>query len=160
MEHLVFSRKFPRRTVLIGAIAALLVMTLGALMMLRAERGPVVHAVPFSDLLRHLDRGAVSEVVVNGDALEFKLTSGESFRTVAPANYVTANAAFVPDLAKRNVRIDVRTRARADRLQLRRARARPRVRRPARRSRCIASRRAAFRRSRARRAQPTPRRRR
>ena len=35
--------------------------------------------------------------------------SGELFRTVAPANYVTANAAFVPDLAKRNVRIDVRS---------------------------------------------------
>ena len=40
---------------------------------------------------------------------EFKLASGEQYRTVAPANYVTANPAFVPDLAKRNVRIDVRT---------------------------------------------------
>ena len=108
MERLVFSRKFSRRTVLVGAIAALVVMTSGALMLIRAERGPLVKAVPFSDLLRDLDRGAVSEVVVNGDALEFKLTSGELFRTVTPANYVTANAAFVPDLAKKNVRIDVR----------------------------------------------------
>jgi cell division protease FtsH len=65
--------------------------------------------VPFSDLLRQLDRGVVSEIVVNGDALEYKLATGELFRTVAPLNYVTANAAFVPDLAKRNVRIDVRT---------------------------------------------------
>jgi cell division protease FtsH len=48
-------------------------------------------------------------VIVNGDTLDFKLASGESFRTVAPASYVTANAAFVPELAKRNVRIDVRT---------------------------------------------------
>ena len=69
------------------------------MMFMRGAR-PDVQPVPFSDLLRHLDRGAVAEVVVNGDALEFKLTSGEKFRTVAPANYVTANAAFVPDLAK------------------------------------------------------------
>ena len=65
--------------------------------------------MPFSDLLRDLDRGAVSEVVVNGDTLTFKLTSGQTLQTNAPANYVTANPAFIPDLAKRNVRIDVRT---------------------------------------------------
>jgi cell division protease FtsH len=108
MEHLVFSRKFSHRTVLVGVIA-LLVMSSGALMMLRAGRGPVVQAVPFSDLLHQLDRGAVSEVVVNGDALEYKVKSGELFRTVAPVNYVTNNSAFVTDLAKRNVRIDVRS---------------------------------------------------
>jgi cell division protease FtsH len=108
MEHLVFSRNFSHRTVLVGVIA-LLVMSSGALMMLRAGRGPVVQAVPFSDLLHQLDRGAVSEVVVNGDALEYKVKSGELFRTVAPVNYVTNNSAFVTDLAKRNVRIDVRS---------------------------------------------------
>jgi cell division protease FtsH len=108
MERLVFARRFSRRTILVGAIAALIVMTSGAVMLFRAGRGPLVQPVPFSDLLRQLDRGAVSEVVVNGDAIEFKLMSGELFRTVTPANYVTANAAFVPELAKRNVRIDVR----------------------------------------------------
>jgi cell division protease FtsH len=98
-----------RRTMLIGAAALLLVMALGTVMLLRRGSGPVVRPVPFSDLLRQLDRGVVSEIVVNGDALEYKLATGELFRTVAPLNYVTANAAFVPDLAKRNVRIDVRT---------------------------------------------------
>jgi cell division protease FtsH len=98
-----------RRTMLIGATAVLLVMALGTVMLLRRGSGPVVRPVPFSDLLRQLDRGVVSEIVVNGDALEYKLASGELFRTVAPLNYVTANAAFVPDLAKKNVRIDVRT---------------------------------------------------
>jgi cell division protease FtsH len=105
----VFARKFSRRTLFAGAIGILFVIALGTTMLLRMERGPVVQAVPFSDLLRQLDRGAVAEVVVSGDALDFKLTSGELFRTVAPANYVTANASFVPELAKRNVRIDVRT---------------------------------------------------
>jgi len=105
----VFARKFSRRMILVGAVIALLVVSSGASMLLRAGRGPAAQAVPFSDLLRHLDQGVVSEVVVNGDALDFKLKSGELLRTVAPANYVTANSAFVPDLAKRNVRIDVRT---------------------------------------------------
>jgi len=105
----VFARKFTRRILLIGAISLLLVIGLGAMMFMRRERGPIVQPVPFSDLLRQLDRGSVAEVIVSGDALEFKLASGEQYRTVAPANYVTANPAFVPDLAKRNVRIDVRT---------------------------------------------------
>ena len=104
-----FARKFSRRTLFAGAIGIAFVMALSTVMLLRTGRGPVVQAVPFSDLLRQLDRGAVAEVVVSGDALDFKLTSGELFRTVAPANYVTANAAFVPELVKRNVRIDIRT---------------------------------------------------
>jgi cell division protease FtsH len=103
------SRKFSHRTLLIVAIAALLVITTGTLLVLRAGRGPVVQAVPFSDLLHQLDRGAVSAVVVNGDALEYTLRTGDLFSTTAPANYVTANESFVTDLAKRNVRIDVRS---------------------------------------------------
>jgi cell division protease FtsH len=65
--------------------------------------------VPFSDLLHELERGAVAEVVVNGDTLDFNLSSGKTLRTVAPPNYVTANSSFVSDLAKRNVRIEVKT---------------------------------------------------
>jgi cell division protease FtsH len=105
----VFARKFSRRNLLFGAIAVLLALGIGTMMLIRVERGPAVQSVPFSDLLRQLDRGVVSEVNVSGDSLDFKLTSGELYRTVAPANYVTANAAFVPELAKRGVRIDVRT---------------------------------------------------
>ena len=75
------------------------------------HRAEVPHT-PFSDLLRDLDRGAVSEVVVNGDALTYRLASGQTYQTVAPANYVTANPAFVPDLARKNVRIDVRSASR------------------------------------------------
>jgi len=65
--------------------------------------------VPFSDLLSALDRGAVAEVTVNGDTLDVRMADGHLVRTLAPANYVTANSSFVPDLAKRNVRIDVRS---------------------------------------------------
>jgi cell division protease FtsH len=105
----VSGRKNSRRAILFSGIALLVLASGGLTILLRARSAGVIEQVPFSDLLRHLDRGAVSEVIVNGDTLDFKLASGESFRTVAPASYVTANAAFVPELAKRNVRIDVRT---------------------------------------------------
>jgi cell division protease FtsH len=78
-------------------------------MLARSRNATVVVQVPFSDLLHHLDGGAVKAVVVNGDTLEFTLADGRALRTVAPANYVTANAAFVPELAKKGARIDVQT---------------------------------------------------
>jgi cell division protease FtsH len=104
-----FAGKWSRtRSIWMMAIVALL---LGASMVMvtrhkdRVERSQV----PFSDLLHDLDRGAVAEVVVVGDTLDFKLTSGEMRRTVAPPNFVTSNPSFVTDLARRNVRIEVKT---------------------------------------------------
>ncbi|HJZ77397.1 MAG TPA: ATP-dependent zinc metalloprotease FtsH [Vicinamibacterales bacterium] len=102
-------RKFSRRSVLLLAAAVLLAVALGSVALARARSAAVVATVPFSDLLRHLDSASVKEIVVNGDLLEFKLANGETFRTIAPANYVTSNAAFVPELAKKGVRIDVQT---------------------------------------------------
>jgi cell division protease FtsH len=104
----VFLRKFSRRTFWLTAIVALLLVA--AVGVARSRRGgESVAQVPFSDLLQQLDRGTVAEVVVDGDALSFRLTDGRAFRTMAPANYVTVNAAFVPELAKKKVRLDVRT---------------------------------------------------
>ena len=68
-----------------------------------------VAQAPFSDLMSASERDAVAEVSVNGDTLDVKLKDGKSFRTVAPANYVTANPAFIPDLGRKHVRIDVKT---------------------------------------------------
>jgi cell division protease FtsH len=106
----VFSGKWSRRRTLSVAAIALAILVSGGLV-LHGRIGVDVAQVPFSDVLRALDQGAVSEVVVNGDTLDVKLTNGKTVRTVAPANYVTANAAFIPDLTKKNVRIDVRTAA-------------------------------------------------
>jgi cell division protease FtsH len=103
--------KWTRRRALLASgigVALLLIVTL---VVARERRAVAVAQVPFSDLLRDLDRGAVTDVVVNGDSLDFKRTDGTVARTNAPANYVTANAAFVSDLAKKHVRIDVRTAA-------------------------------------------------
>jgi cell division protease FtsH len=101
--------KWTRRRALFGSGTGLALLLILMLVIAR-ERGAVtVPQVPFSDLLHDLDRGVVTDVVVNGDLLDFKRADGTVARTNAPANYVTANAVFVSDLAKKHVRIDVRT---------------------------------------------------
>jgi cell division protease FtsH len=92
---------------LIAAVVTLAV-ALVAVLVVRSRSAAEIAEVPFSDLLAQLDRGAVTHVVVTGDALEFTLEGGKTLRTTAPPNYVTASAAFVPELAKRHVRIDVK----------------------------------------------------
>jgi cell division protease FtsH len=106
----VFARKGSRRWLWVGAISLAALFFVMAVA-LRSRGNVGVAQVPFSDLLRHVDRGAVADIVVSGDTLDFKLTNGQAFRTVAPLNYVTVNAAFVPELAKKNIRIDVRSAA-------------------------------------------------
>ena len=103
-----FFGKWSRHRILsVAGVALLALAAIG--LVLRSRLAVDVAEVPFSDLLRAVDRGIVSEVVVNGDTLDVKLTDGKMMRTVAPANYVTANSAFIPELVKKNVRIDVRS---------------------------------------------------
>ncbi len=102
-------RTWSRRRLILTAASAFAVIALIVVLVVRGRNGAVVTDVPFSDLLSHLERGAVTTVVVTGDTLEFKLAGGQTLRTVTPPNYITANAAFVPELAKRHVRIDVKT---------------------------------------------------
>ncbi len=103
------SRKwFRRRNIWIatGVVVALL-STAAAVM--RTRSAVEIPQVAFSDLLRDLDRGVVSEVVVDGDELRITLNDGRAMRTTAPANYVTANPSFVSELVSKGVRIDVQT---------------------------------------------------
>ena len=101
-----FSRWYQRRTIVI-AVILLVAAVSGGLFFFRLHRAPQVEQAPFSDLLRHLDSGTVSAIVVAGDSLEVSLSNGHTFRTTAPGNYVTANPTFVADLAKKNVRLDI-----------------------------------------------------
>ncbi|MGE5243793.1 MAG: ATP-dependent zinc metalloprotease FtsH [Betaproteobacteria bacterium] len=97
----------PRNLWIAAAVAVVLLVASGTFFYTRRPVPP--QEVPFSDLLRDLDGGVVSAVAVNGDTLDVTLTSGRVVRTVAPLNYVAANATFVADLAKKGVRIDVRS---------------------------------------------------
>jgi len=78
-----------------------------AVVVMRSRDAAEAPRVPFSELLRDLDRGAVSAVMVDGDELRITLNGGRVMRTTAPANYVTTNPSFVSELASKGVRIDV-----------------------------------------------------
>ncbi|HUR33487.1 MAG TPA: ATP-dependent zinc metalloprotease FtsH [Vicinamibacterales bacterium] len=88
------------------AAALILVLSMAGYVMWR--RGTVAPApVAFSDLLRDVDRGVVSELVVNGDRLEVKTSDGRVFTTTTPPGYLTGNPAYLSELARKGVRIDV-----------------------------------------------------
>jgi cell division protease FtsH len=96
------------RVIWIAAVAAFVLAAATAVTVRRHGADEPARA-PFSDLLHDLDRGAVQAVVVDGDILEVTLRSGQSVRVVTPTNFVTANPTFVQELARKGVRIDVRT---------------------------------------------------
>jgi cell division protease FtsH len=109
-ECYVFGQWSRRRVLLIASsVVIVLLLSITGYALMRGRGAATVAQVPFSDLLRDLDRGIVADVVVNGDALEFTRTDHSSARTIAPPNYVTANAAFIADLAKKHVRIEVQS---------------------------------------------------
>jgi cell division protease FtsH len=84
------------------------VLLVGVLVM-TTRSGVEAPRVAFSEVLRDIERGAVTEIVLSGDALEVKRADGRAVRTTAPAGYVTANPSFIPELARKGVRIDVNT---------------------------------------------------
>ncbi len=102
-----FARNWSRRTMSLAAAACavIIVALVSVALYSRARSAP--QQVPFSDLLQHLDQGEVTQVVVNGDLLEFTLAPGHTLQTLMPAGYVTLNPTFVATLAKNHVRIDV-----------------------------------------------------
>jgi cell division protease FtsH len=104
----VFAKWLRRRNVWIAGAGVLLLLIV-ALAALRGRAAADSPQVAFSEMLRDVDRGAVADVVVSGDVLDYKRTDGKVFRTIAPPNYVTGNAAFVSDLVRKQVRIDVRS---------------------------------------------------
>ena len=103
-----FARKWTRRTATLAAVCGAVMVALAGYGVYSRSRA-VPAQVPFSDLLRYVDRGEVTQVLIAGDTLEFTTAGGQALQTVMPANYVTANAAFVPALASRNIRIDVKS---------------------------------------------------
>ena len=103
---MVFGKSTRRRTIGI-AVGFALFLALAAVV-IRTRPTVDVTQVAFSDLLRDIDRGLVSEIVVIGDTLDVKLTSGRLQRTTAPANYVAASPSFMSDTSRKGVRVEVR----------------------------------------------------
>jgi cell division protease FtsH len=105
----VVSRKWfrPRNIWIASSIVVGLSVSIGYLAS-RDTRAP--ERVAFSDLLREIEGGAVTGIVMSGDALEVRMTDGRTVASTAPAGF-TANPTFAPELARQGIRVEVRTAA-------------------------------------------------
>jgi cell division protease FtsH len=94
----------PRFLILAAAVVALAAVPAGVYF---AKRTPPVPPIAFSEFLQHVEAGAVAEVTFGERELAVALRDGRSVQTIAPKEFLSANASFVTDLVKRQVRVVV-----------------------------------------------------
>jgi cell division protease FtsH len=105
----VVSRKWFRSRNIWIAVAIVILLSMG-IGYVASREASAPERLAFSDLLRDIDRGAVTAVVISGDALEVRMTDGRTVASTAPAGF-TANPTFAPELARQGIRVEVRTAA-------------------------------------------------
>jgi cell division protease FtsH len=85
-------------------ILALTALPTGIYMM---KRAPVPQPLAFSEFLKLLETGSVTQVTFDERSIDVVVRDGRRLQTVAPPEFVAANSSFINDLVKRNVRVDV-----------------------------------------------------
>ncbi|HET7617057.1 MAG TPA: ATP-dependent zinc metalloprotease FtsH [Vicinamibacterales bacterium] len=95
-----------RRPRALVAIALGLLLALTAIVYTVRPAEPAA-TVPFSEFLQRIDRGEVAQVRFVDRALDVVFRDGEVAHTVPPPQFLTANGAFVTDLARKGILIDV-----------------------------------------------------
>jgi cell division protease FtsH len=94
----------PRVLILVAAALALIAVPTGFYLLSRAGSPP---PSAFSEFLRQVDAGKVTEVTFRDRAIEVGLRDGSKAHTVPPPEFLAANASFITDLYKRQIRVDV-----------------------------------------------------
>ena len=61
----------------------------------------------FSDFLRQVEAGGVTQVSIGEHAITVGLRDGRSVNTIAPPEFLTSNSGFINDLVRRDVRVEV-----------------------------------------------------
>jgi cell division protease FtsH len=87
--------------------AALALCTLLAAGIYVSQRDATPPELAFSEFLQHVDHGEVKQVRFADGAIALTLASGSLARTVPPPSFLTADAAFITNLAQRGVRIEI-----------------------------------------------------
>ncbi|MGH9314520.1 MAG: ATP-dependent zinc metalloprotease FtsH [Vicinamibacterales bacterium] len=97
-------RLLPRVAVVLGILALL-----GASAFYwRGSRASLPTEIAFSEFLRHVDAGRAVSVTVTDAAIDVALKDRRVVRTVPPPGFFGTNAAFVTDLARRGVLLQVK----------------------------------------------------
>jgi cell division protease FtsH len=88
--------------------AGILALTAVPAAVFYARRPAALHpSVPFSEFVRQVESGEVGQVVIGERDLRVTLRTGATETTVAPPEFLGSNAAFVTDLVRRQVRVEV-----------------------------------------------------
>jgi cell division protease FtsH len=72
-----------------------------------ARRAPVQPPVPFSEFVQQVESGAVAQVIIGERDIKVTLGDGRTETTIAPPEFMAANASFLTDLVKRKIRVEV-----------------------------------------------------
>ena len=99
--------KSRRKRLIITSLLAFLALTGIPTAWYLANRPPAVPPVAFSEFLQNVEGGQVTQVTFNERTLTAQLKGGSTIKTVAPPDFLGANGTFIPDLVRRNIRVDV-----------------------------------------------------
>jgi cell division protease FtsH len=91
---------------LVSIVTCTLVVALGVTFYL-VRRAPEPPVMAFSDFVRQVEAGGVTQVRFGERSIGVKLKSGEVVQTIAPPEFLAANSSFVTDLVRRDIRVDV-----------------------------------------------------
>jgi len=98
--------RFRRPRFLILA-AAVVVLTATPAGMYLARRPVPPPSIAFSEFVQRVESGAVKRVTFGDHALAVTFRDDSVASTIAPREFLSANASFVNDLVRRQIRVDV-----------------------------------------------------
>jgi cell division protease FtsH len=104
-ELLVSPRTWLRKRSLVFGGVALVILVAAIAMFVGRASMPAVPEVAFSDFLRAAGEGRVEQVSIGESSLAVTLKGGSQVRVVPPPGYVSANAAFMPELVRQGARV-------------------------------------------------------
>jgi cell division protease FtsH len=96
-----------RKPRVLMAVAAVVVLLSGALGLYVAYRAPDIPPLAFSEFLKAVDAGQVTAVTLSERTIDVTLRDGQKARTIAPAEFLSSSSAFVTDLYRRSIRVEV-----------------------------------------------------
>jgi cell division protease FtsH len=91
---------------LIPVVTCTLLVALGVTFYL-VRRAPEPPVLAFSDFVRQVEAGAVTQVRFGDRSIGVALKNGQVMQTIAPPEFLAANSSFVTDLVRRDIRVDV-----------------------------------------------------
>jgi cell division protease FtsH len=96
-----------RRPPFLLLVAAIVALTAAPAGLYLARRAPAPPPLAFSEFLQRVESGAVTGVTFGERQIDVVMRDGSRATTIAPPEFLAANASFVTDLVRRQVRVDV-----------------------------------------------------